>query len=214
MTAPVNDRDVLLQAATIRNLSVGTTRALLLTSDTQVFHVTTGGAGSPSSINFTASLLGITGTVAFAASPTCTLTGTGLTRALTFTAFGANQQVTITATVTDTFSGQVFTATQVVNRVADGATGGAGGPGPAGSQSGISYLYQFSSISPATPTGVATYSWNAATTTYSNTDSWRGTVPSNPGTPGVQLWVLIAPLTAPAGTLTSTVSFSGISPVA
>lgn len=74
--------------------------ALQLTADSQAFTYTDGAANPGSqTINLTAALSGVSGTVTWTTSPTVTLTGTGNSRALSIANFGTNRQVTVTATL-------------------------------------------------------------------------------------------------------------------
>lgn len=71
------------------------------------------------------------------------------------------------------------------------------------------YLYQFSAVQPGNPSGTSTFTWaSAAHAAYTGGNSWQTTVPANPGTPGVSLWVALKSITAPAGTAASTVDWS------
>jgi hypothetical protein len=72
-------------------------------------------------ITFTANRYGVAGTVVFSTSPTVTLTGTGDTRALSAANFGANKQVTVTAS----FNGLADSITVV--RLNDSTFDGLGG---------------------------------------------------------------------------------------
>ena len=96
--------------------------ALRLSATSQVFQVTAAGVASPTSITFTASLLGgLSGTPTFSVtSGTATLTGSGLTRALAYSGLSTD-----TATIQATLSGSTDTIT--VAKVREGATGAAGG---------------------------------------------------------------------------------------
>jgi hypothetical protein len=95
--------------------------ALRLTASSQIFQVTAAGANSPASITFTAELLGgLTGTPTFSVTAgTATLTGSGLTRTLTYANLGSD-----TATVQATLSGSTDYVT--VAKIHAGATGAAG----------------------------------------------------------------------------------------
>ena len=95
MAAIQNDRDVLLQAASVRVVVVpspeleaviAATKGVKITAPSNVFQIATGGAASPSSITMTAELAllppsSIVSWDIFAGTPT--LPGSGLARTLT-----------------------------------------------------------------------------------------------------------------------------------
>lgn len=126
----MNDRDVLLQATSLRLTAPEAGAALLLTVDTPVFHVSTSGAGSPAAINFKATQINLPGTVQFSCSAGGVLSGSGNTRSLAYSAMSV-QQVTVTANLLHD-SGVTFTAQQIVNKVQDGANGVPGSNGSSG----------------------------------------------------------------------------------
>jgi hypothetical protein len=100
---------------------------LHLIATSQVFQITKAGANSPASITFTAELLGgLTGSPTFSVtSGTATLTGSGLTRTLTFANLGSD-----TATIQASLSGSVDQIT--VAKLREGTDGAAGSAGAAG----------------------------------------------------------------------------------
>ena len=124
-----NDRDVLLQATSPR-FANSPSCALVITADTTVFHVTTGGAGSPTVVNLTANLLLIPGMVTWSViSGASSVTPIGNTCTLAFanmTAASATVQATIT------YNTVVYTATVVVAKVVDGTSGANGTNGTNG----------------------------------------------------------------------------------
>lgn len=83
-------------------------------------------------------------------------------------------------------------------------------------QTGTAYLYQWDTVSPTTaPTGTTTWTWATATNaTYTGAGSWTTTVPTNPGTSGVLLWVASKALTANVGVATTSVAWTGVPYVA
>ena len=93
-----NDRDVLLQATSPRYANSNAC-TLLITADTPVFHVTTGGVGSPSVVNLTANLISIPGTVIWSVAGASSVTPTGNTCTLAFANMTA-ASATVTATIT------------------------------------------------------------------------------------------------------------------
>jgi hypothetical protein len=77
------------------------------------------------------------------------------------------------------------------------------------------FLYQYATMQPAVPTGTSSYTWaTGAHASYtpaagaSPPDNWTLTGGSNPGTPGVKLYVAIVQITAAVGVASSTVSWS------
>jgi hypothetical protein len=128
MSAIVNDRDLILQGAEVRDTGAAA-RKLLLTMDAPLFHVALDGAGTPGAITFTATLVSIPASpedIAFSAIPEVPLTGTGATRTLAFADMAA-PSVTISATVN--YNGVAYSAHQVINKVKDGTPGSPGTPG-------------------------------------------------------------------------------------
>lgn len=75
-------------------------------------------------------------------------------------------------------------------------------------------LYQWSTATPATPTGNSTFTWSSLSNgtytkspnTAENVDNWKSAVPSNPGTPGIRLWT--ATKTVEAANSASTTSIA------
>lgn len=93
--------------------------------------------------------------------------------------------------------------------LAKSKTGTAGVPA---NQYAVTYLYQWSSSTPASPTGSSNYNWSTgANTGYVTNDGWSMSVPTNPGTPNLKLYVAIAQVVASSGTTSSTVSYSSAS---
>lgn len=83
--------------------------------------------------------------------------------------------------------------------------------GITGDQYTYAYLYQWNVASPqpGNPSGTSTYTWaTGAHTGYTGGNGWSTTVPPNPGTPLLQLWVAEKQISATAGTATTTVSWS------
>ena len=69
--------------------------------------------------------------------------------------------------------------------------------GAGGSKSVAVYLYQWASTQPSNPTGTSTYTWStAANATYTGANNWQVTVPTNPGTPLLKLWIATRTITA------------------
>jgi hypothetical protein len=91
--------------------------------------------------------------------------------------------------------------------------GAAGTPGTAANQYATVYLYQWASSSPSGTSGTSTYTWaTGANTAYTGTGGWSTTIPVNPGTPLIQLYVAAKQIVAPGGTAVTSVSWtSGVS---
>ena len=72
-------------------------------------------------------------------------------------------------------------------------------PGDAGKQSVNVELYLWSTVDPTTgspPLGTTTYSWLTSTHSVNSiSNGWTATVPANPGTSGIKLWVATRQLT-------------------
>ena len=70
-------------------------------------------------------------------------------------------------------------------------------------------LYQWSTTTPANPTGTSTYTWaTGANTGYTGGNGWSTTVPNNPGTPLIQLWTASKELIVDGNTVTTTVDWT------
>jgi hypothetical protein len=81
--------------------------------------------------------------------------------------------------------------------------------GPDGNQNAIAYLYQWATSTPTNPSGSSTFTWaTGANSGYTGGGGWAVTVPANPGTPLIQLWVASKAVVATGGTTTSTVSWT------
>lgn len=204
-----NDRDNILQAASTRDVDPTAGKYLTLTASTPIFHVATNGTPTPTEITITANPVNMTGIEASWAISAGTLTGTGNTRTLTFANMPVDN-VTVSASVS--FLGQTYNAELQIAKVEDGE---AGQTGADGAMLATSVLYQWNTVQPSLPTGTSTFTWaSAANTSYSAGDGWSITVPANPGTSGIKLWTASKPITAPAGTPTTTVSYSAGATVA
>lgn len=186
MSAVVNSRDLILEAYIPRvSLSGSGAKALLIAASTPVFHVATGGAGSPTSIAITATLLGIVGSPTFTCSTGGSVTTAGNVATLAFSAMTVDS-VTVTASLTD--SGVTYTASQVIGKVYDGASGTNGSPGSPGSpgsngySTALVYAYQRSATAPTGNPGDVTFAFTSGTITTPPTNAllngWTKTIPS------------------------------------
>lgn len=125
MSAIVGERDRLLEAAVDFNLTPRQGKDLSLTVDASSFHVAVDGTPTPAFVTFTAHKIDLAGEDNWVASNGATLTGSGLTRILAYSAMpGANTTVTLT-TVED---GQIYTAKAFIGQVKDGLPGAPADP--------------------------------------------------------------------------------------
>lgn len=70
-------------------------------------------------------------------------------------------------------------------------------------------LYQWSTTTPANPTGTSTYTWaTGANTSYTGGNGWSTTVPTNPETPLILLWTATKELVVAGSTTTTTVDWT------
>jgi hypothetical protein len=202
MATVIGDRDVLLLGSSQRALNP-LNSGILLTTSAPAFKVDTSGNPLPSSITVKASLIGITGFVNFSATG-ATVTDHGDNTATLAYSSLTGASCTVTANIT--VNGQAFTSSVTLAKVTDGASGTSG---TSGNQYATAYLYQWAPSTPALPTGTSGYTWSTGVnSTYSASDGWSTTVPANPGTPGLKLYVASTQVTASAGTTSTVVSYS------
>lgn len=87
--------------------------------------------------------------------------------------------------------------------------GDQGDPGIDGTQTGIAYLYQWSSSTPSNPSGTSDFVWATATNqTYTGGGGWTTTIPANPGTPSIKLWEAAKGVSDTATAIQTTVSWT------
>jgi hypothetical protein len=117
-----------------------------------------------------------------------------------------------TVTVPVRYKSPFGTVTQDANAILNYYFLDPGAQGTAGSISAQVYLYQWSTSIPSGPTGTSTYTWSSNTnSSYTGGGGWTVNIPTNPGTPGVSLFVSSQTITATSGTTSTTVSWSGAS---
>jgi len=186
MAEIVNDRDLLIMAASPR-FTPPTDRGMFLTPPAAIFRASGDGSTStPPSFTFKATLLNMTGVVSFAASNGAKLSVNAATNEATldypaYVAAGA-EAVYVTAAIT--VDGVAYAQQAIVTKVSDGAQGADG------AQTAVARLYQFATTVPGKPAGGSTFTWAGAWNgAYTGTDGWSVTVPANPGTPGLRLYV-------------------------
>ena len=81
--------------------------------------------------------------------------------------------------------------------------------GDAGQKQVQALLYQWATSTPASPSGISTYTWATGVNSgYTGGGGWSTTIPSNPGTPLIQLWQAYKEVIAAGTALTSTVDWS------
>ena len=81
--------------------------------------------------------------------------------------------------------------------------------GTVGTQTATVYLYQWANSTPGNPSGSSTWTWATASNAgYTGGNGWAVAIPANPGTAGTYLWQASTSISAPAGTTTTTVSWS------
>lgn len=178
-----NDRDVLLQAATTRVVPIPINPALIpglpetiaaakgikLSAPSTIFQISTGGVASPASIQLTAKLTNITGTIAWTVTEgTATLAGSGNTRSLSAANMVSNS-VTIRASVV--FDGVTYADSWTIAKAADGVNGAPGtngAPGANGERGSITAFGTLSNLVAYPSRGAGRARWAAGTPTDSN----------------------------------------------
>ena len=201
MATVVNFIDTTLQAAAARGVNLPTTDIQLI-PDSPGFHEDVDGTITPATITFTATLVDLDAAVVFNA------TGAPLTnrKARSVTVVGADMTgSSVTVIASATANGTTYTKPCTISKLKD-AEGGT--QGKDGDKTGTARLYQWSPAAPAKPAGTSLFDWATISNgSYSKTDGWTVTVPANPGTPGLRLYVASAGITAAATAASSTVSY-------
>jgi hypothetical protein len=179
-------------------------KGLRLRSSATTFQINSSSVASPASITLTALRTGVLeGAVTFSVQAgTLTLTGSGDSRSID-PASMTTDSATVRASVTDALTTYFDDVT--IAKVRDGT----GAAGANGTQAAPVYLYQWGATQPGDPSGQTTYTWASATNaSYTGANGWQVTVPANPTTPGVSLWVASKSTTATAGTTSTVVSWA------
>lgn len=160
MAAIQNDRDVLLQAASVRVVpvpidpslipglaeTIAATKGIKLSAPSNVFQISTGGAASPSSITVTATLTLVASPVTWDIfAGTATLTGSGSARTLTAANMVSNS-VTIRARAQES-GGPIYTDYWTIAKTADGANGANGTNGTPGANGERGSITAFGTLS-------------------------------------------------------------------
>lgn len=86
-----------------------------------------------------------------------------------------------------------------------------GGPaGGDGNSVATVYLYKWFPTEPASPTGSSLLTWATGVhDSYDGGDGWATTVPANPGTSGLYLWIVSKSVSATAGAVSTTIAWAG-----
>jgi hypothetical protein len=207
MATVANDIDRILNANPAPAEPAPADRELLvLCSSPGGFKVSTGGLVTPSSITFDAVPLAMPGGVVAWSATGGTITTAG-NRATLTSANATSDAITVTATIT--FEGVTYTRVTTIQKVYDGAKGDAGNPGTSPNKNGIAFLYKWSTSAPTKPAGSSTFTWaGGANTAYGGADGWSITVPANPGTPLIQLFVASIAVTDAAAATTTSVGYA------
>jgi hypothetical protein len=204
MATVIGDRDVLLLGSSQRALNpLGAD--ILLQLSAPLFKVDTSGNPLPSTITVTANLISLTGTVSFSATGATVTNNNDNTATVAYSSLTGNA-CTITASLTS--NGQVFNRSVQITKFTDGSKGD---NGTSGNQYATVYLYQWSASTPAKPNGTSGYTWaTGINSTYNGTDQWQITA-TNPGTPGLKLYVAAVQITAAGGTASTVVFYTNAS---
>lgn len=81
--------------------------------------------------------------------------------------------------------------------------------GATGNKSATAYLYQWSTTTPANPSGTSIFSWaTGGSSSYTGGGGWSTSAPANPGTPLIKLWVAQKIVTDVFDATTTTVSWT------
>ena len=81
--------------------------------------------------------------------------------------------------------------------------------GATGNKSATAYLYQWSTVTPANPSGTSIFSWSTgSSSSYTGGGGWSTTAPANPGVPLIKLWVAQKLVTDVFDATTTTVSWA------
>ena len=81
--------------------------------------------------------------------------------------------------------------------------------GASASKYATGYLYQWNTTTPGDPNGNSLYTWSTgAMSSYTGTNGWSTSIPSNPGVPLIQLWQASKQIVAAATDTTTTVDWT------
>lgn len=202
MSGVLNDCDALLQAAAVRILNFRNASIKLETS-APGFHLTSDGVADLSVVTVTADLVGLEGPVSFSAQGATLSNATARSVDVTY----AGSAATVTGSVLS--GGEQFERSCVIPVLRDGVKGDPGQNGVSPNKNAVAFLYRWSVAVPAKPASSSTFTWSAAANTaYAGGDGWSIAAPTNPGTPGLKLFVASVAISAAAGATSTTVSYA------
>jgi hypothetical protein len=171
MATVLNDRDVLIESLP-RNTAPSQGRAFLLSANTPVFTVDSGGLGSPSTISLTTQLVNLTGTVSWSVTGATGLTISGDTLSATL-AFSNVTASTITVQAQITYLGVTYLASQVLQKVTQGIQG---------ESTAQAYAYKRLPTVPTDNPGAVTWTFASGSITTPSTDAlangWTKSIPT------------------------------------
>lgn len=172
MSAVLNDRDAILQAAGVRIVNPKNA-SILLSLSAPLFHLDAAGVADVASITITATLVGLEGDLTFSAEGATLTAVTGKSAAVKRTDM---QGPTAVVTASITTGGETFKQSCIIATVQDGADGGAGARG-AGMYFATGNTWSDGVADNATPGGNVAGDVVTITngTTYSLTKKWSGT---------------------------------------
>lgn len=173
MSMVVNERDVLLQAASVRDTDPRAGKAILLSADAPLFRVDVAGGGLPATISLRAQLVNIKGSVQWTVVGVqggLNVESDPLVATLAYAQLLADT-VEVTASVTE--NGQQYSAVQRIQRIKEGVQG---------QSTAQLYAYKRAATAPSDKPGDITYDFAARRITQPSTDAlangWTKTIPA------------------------------------
>lgn len=176
-------------------------RGLVLKASAQAIKEAITGVRSPAAVTLTAELRGtLQGTPTWSViSGAATLSGSGMQRTVDTSTITSPAQIQVQ--LVDEIGTYVDQVTLTV--VSDGATGAAG------NKYAQAVLYQWATVQPTAPNGTSTWTWaTAVQSSYTGGNGWQIGIPANPGNAGLKLWSATQQISAPGGTVSTTVSWA------
>jgi hypothetical protein len=177
MSTALNDRDAILQAASVRIINPKNA-SILLNASSSLFHINAAGAVDVATITVTATLVGLEGDVTFTADGAALTNVTGKSAAVRYADMQGPAAI-VTARIVA--GGQTFSQSCIIAVVRDGANGSDGSDGGSGARGAGMYFapgnaWSDGTADAATPGGnvvgdVVTISNGS---TYSMTKRWSG----------------------------------------
>lgn len=174
-----NDRDVLLQAASVRDTNPSLNKSLTVIANTPVINISNTGVATPTSVVMTASAINIIGSLTWEVlSGASSISVAGDTKSATLlasnmTASSANIKVSIL------YQGVTYVAFCVITKVLDGANGSAGSNGL---NTALAYAYKRAASAPSDNPGSVTFTFASNSITTPSTDAlsngWTKSIPT------------------------------------